>query len=103
MMKKTLAAFVTAAFLAGAPALAKDIPAIAKDPENRWYGVYTNYNAPAYNTNLVKKTDRPKTYEDFLKHPEWKGRVANRIFLGEVIDYIIGVGEHEIRVRAKPE
>ena len=31
------------------------------------------------------------------------GKVANRIFLGEVIDYIIAVCDHELRVRAKPE
>src|SRR6516165_315015 len=29
------------------------IPA-ARDPGRRWYGVYANYNTPAYNTNLVK-------------------------------------------------
>ena len=58
------------------PALAKDIPVIAKDKDKRWYGVYANYNGPAFNTKLVKKSDLPKTYEDFLKHPEWKGRVA---------------------------
>lgn len=58
------------------PALAKEIPAIAKDPNKRWYGVYANYNGPAYNTKHVKKSDLPKTYEDFLKHPEWKGRIA---------------------------
>ncbi len=58
------------------PDQAKHIPAIAKDPDKRWYGVYANYNGPAYNTRLVKKSDLPKTYEDFLKHPEWKGRIA---------------------------
>jgi iron(III) transport system substrate-binding protein len=58
------------------PAMAKDIPTIAKDPDKRWYGVYANYNAPAFNTKMVKKADLPKTYEDFLKHPEWKGKIA---------------------------
>ncbi len=31
------------------------------------------------------------------------GTVANRVFLGEVIDYLIAVGEQEFRVRARPE
>lgn len=56
--------------------LANEIPAAARDKDGRWYGVYANYNTPAYNTNLVKKSDLPKTYEDFLKHPEWAGKVA---------------------------
>src|SRR5258708_27198886 len=29
----------------------------------------------AYNTNLVKPADVPKSYED-LKHPRWKGQLA---------------------------
>jgi len=29
----------------------------------------------AYNTNLVKKAELPKSYEDFL-HPKWKGRLG---------------------------
>ncbi len=58
------------------PPLAKDIPAIAKAKDKRWYGVYANYNGPSFNTAKIKKSDLPKTYEDFLKHPEWKGRVA---------------------------
>ena len=31
------------------------------------------------------------------------GKVENRVFLGEVIDYIVRVGSRELRVRAKPE
>jgi iron(III) transport system substrate-binding protein len=58
------------------PPLAKELPAIAKDKDRRWYGVYANYNSPSFNTNLVKKEDLPKTYEDFLKRKEWKGRIA---------------------------
>lgn len=58
------------------PSEAKHIPAYAKDKNKRWYGVYANYNTPAYNTKLVKASDLPKTYEDFAKHPEWKGKVA---------------------------
>jgi iron(III) transport system substrate-binding protein len=58
------------------PPLLKEIPEAARDKDGRWIGVYANYNSPAYNTKLVKKADLPKTYEDFLKHPEWAGKVA---------------------------
>lgn len=55
---------------------AAQLIAPARDPDRRWYGCYANYNAPAYNTGLVKSADLPKTYEGFLDHPEWAGRVA---------------------------
>ncbi len=58
------------------PAEAKNTIAQSHGANKRWYGVYANYNTPAYNTNLVKKEDLPKTYEDFLKHKEWAGKVA---------------------------
>jgi iron(III) transport system substrate-binding protein len=58
------------------PPEAKNLIPQARAPNRRWYGVYGNYNSPAYNTNFVKKTDLPKSYEDFLNHKEWAGRVA---------------------------
>jgi iron(III) transport system substrate-binding protein len=58
------------------PPEARNIMDSARDPARRWYGVYANYNSPAYNTNLVKKEDLPKTYEGFLAKKEWVGRVA---------------------------
>lgn len=58
------------------PSEAKHLPPDAKDKDRRWYGVYANYNAPAYNTQRAKKDQLPKTLEDFLKHPELRGRVA---------------------------
>jgi iron(III) transport system substrate-binding protein len=58
------------------PPEAKNLIPQARAPNRRWYGVYGNYNAPSYNTNFVKKTDLPKTYEGFLDHKEWAGRVA---------------------------
>src|SRR5580704_15466126 len=41
------------------PPEAEGLMAEARDPNRRWYGGYANYNAPAYNTNFVKKTDLP--------------------------------------------
>ncbi len=62
--------------LAFDPPEAKNVMASARDPNRKWYGVYANYNSPAFNTKLVRKEDLPKTYEDFLTKKEWVGRVA---------------------------
>jgi iron(III) transport system substrate-binding protein len=48
----------------------------ARDPNRRWYGVYANYNMPAYNSNLVKRSELPRSYEEFLDRKEWAGKVA---------------------------
>jgi len=58
------------------PPEAKNLIPQARAANRRWYGVYGNYNSPAYNTNFVKKADLPKTYEEFLNHREWAGRIA---------------------------
>ena len=58
------------------PPEAKNLIPQARGSNGRWYGVYGNYNAPAYNTNFVKKTGLPKTYEEFLAHKEWAGKIA---------------------------
>jgi iron(III) transport system substrate-binding protein len=58
------------------PPEAKNISAEARDPNKRWYGLYANYNTPAYNTDHVKATDLPKSYDDFAQHKEWAGHVA---------------------------
>jgi iron(III) transport system substrate-binding protein len=58
------------------PPEAKNLMPQARDPNRRWYGVYANYNSPAYNTKFVKREQLPKTYEDFLKMKEWRGKIA---------------------------
>ena len=58
------------------PPEARGLIAEARDPNRRWYGVYANYNTPAYNTNLVRKSELPKSYEEFLDRKEWTGKVA---------------------------
>jgi ABC-type Fe3+ transport system substrate-binding protein len=62
--------------LAFEPAEAKSLIPQARGPNRRWYGVYANYNTPAYNTNFVKPESLPKTYEEFLSHKEWAGKTA---------------------------
>src|ERR1700688_3862677 len=58
------------------PPEAKNLIPQARALNRRWYGVYGNYNSPAYNTNFVKQADLPKTYEEFLDHKEWAGKIA---------------------------
>jgi iron(III) transport system substrate-binding protein len=48
----------------------------ARDPNRRWYGVYANYNMPAYNTKAVKSAELPKSYEEFLTRAQWAGKIA---------------------------
>lgn len=47
----------------------------AKFKHGAWVGSRLNIFAFAYNTNLVKKDELPKTYEDLL-NPRWKGRLG---------------------------
>jgi iron(III) transport system substrate-binding protein len=58
------------------PPEASHISPEARDPNKRWYGVYANYNSPAYNTDKVKASELPKSYEEFAQHKEWAGKVA---------------------------
>ena len=58
------------------PSEAKHINPLARDPNRRWYGVYTVYTTPAYNTKLVSKADLPKSFEEFAQRKEWAGKVA---------------------------
>jgi iron(III) transport system substrate-binding protein len=58
------------------PPEAKNILPEARDPGKRWYGLYANYNSPGYNTQHVKESELPKTYDDFARHKEWAGHVA---------------------------
>jgi iron(III) transport system substrate-binding protein len=58
------------------PPEAKHISAGARDPDRRWYGVYSVYNTPAYNTKLVKPNEVPKSYEEMAQRKQWKGKIA---------------------------
>jgi len=44
-------------------------------PHGDWTATRLNVFAMAYNTNLIKKEELPKTYEDLLD-PRWKGRLG---------------------------
>ena len=58
------------------PPQAKGLIPQARDPNRRWYGVYSNYNSPGYNTKFVKREELPKTYEEFAQRKQWAGKVA---------------------------
>ncbi len=58
------------------PPEAKSIAPQGRDPNKRWWGVYANYNTPAYNTEKVKASELPRSYEEFPQHREWAGKVA---------------------------
>jgi iron(III) transport system substrate-binding protein len=51
---------------------AAEYPAGLKGPF--WTSSDLQYFIAAWNTNLVKKEEEPKSYDDFL-HPRWKGRL----------------------------
>jgi len=50
-------------------------PAELKSKDGTWTALNIFYWTAAYNTDLVKPGDVPKTYEDLLD-PKWKGKIA---------------------------
>lgn len=58
------------------PPQAAGLDARFQDPGKTWFGVYANYNAPAYNTKLVSLDAKPRDFEEFMTHKEWIGRVG---------------------------
>src|SRR5581483_9762148 len=59
----------------------------AKFKHESWVGSRLNIFSFAYNTNLVKKDELPKKYEDLLD-PRWKGRLGIE---AEDADWFAGV------------
>jgi iron(III) transport system substrate-binding protein len=56
------------------PHLADIVPAALR-PHREWVGDRLNIISAGYNTNLVRKQDAPKSYEDLLD-PKWKGKLG---------------------------
>ena len=52
-----------------------DLPAAIIPKHGLWVPDRLNFFVVAYNTNKLKASDLPKTYEGFLD-PKWKGRIA---------------------------
>ena len=56
-------------------------------PHGEWVSTRINIFTAAYNTNLIKKEDLPKTYQDLL-NPKWKGKLGIE---AEDADWFAGV------------
>ena len=52
-----------------------DLLPAAVRPHRQWVGLRLNLFVQAYNTNLVKKAELPRSYQDLLD-PKWKGKLA---------------------------
>jgi len=67
-------------------------PANLKDKAGYWGAELQYFMVLAYNTNLVQKSEVPKTYQDLL-NPRWKGKIAwstsatsgGPLFLGNIL------------------
>ena len=79
------------------PSEAKYLDPAARDPDRRWYGVYANYNTPAYNTKMIGAAALPKSYEEFAHKKEWAGKVA---IDGTDFDWLKGFFQHFGEARA---
>jgi iron(III) transport system substrate-binding protein len=55
--------------------VAKELIPQAALPHGQWIATRLSVFAGAYNTNLIKPADAPKTYEDLL-NPKYKGKLA---------------------------
>jgi iron(III) transport system substrate-binding protein len=64
-------------------------------PHREWAATLLSVWVQAYNTNLIKKSDLPKTYQDLLD-PKWKGKlgieIKNQDWFASVVD-LNGGGE----------
>lgn len=64
-------------FLATAnPPLIGELDKSTIGPGNKWLGIYSNYNAPSYNTKLMKAEQLPKSYEEFATRKDLVGKAA---------------------------
>lgn len=59
------------------PSWSNSVAIEARDSQDRWYGTYLTPEVIAYNTDVVKREDAPKDWDDVLD-PKWKGKVLIR-------------------------
>jgi iron(III) transport system substrate-binding protein len=60
-----------------APAWLDSIPAIARDPEARWVGMYETPEVIVFNSELVSREEAPRDWDDLLD-PKWRGQILIR-------------------------
>src|SRR5258708_26975408 len=70
------------------PAAAELIPQ-ARMPHHGWIATRLSVFVGAYNTNIVKPADMPRSYQD-LRDPKWKGKIS--IEAGDAIRFFSLVG-----------
>ena len=46
-----------------------------RDPDGAWVGQKFTYRCMAYNTDKIKKSDLPKTWDDLVTNPVWRNGV----------------------------
>lgn len=59
------------------PSWANAVPSAYKDPNHRWYGVFSSPLAIVYNTRHYERNDMPQTWDELL-HPKWDGKITIR-------------------------
>ncbi|MDQ6680180.1 MAG: extracellular solute-binding protein [Pseudomonadota bacterium] len=77
----------------------RDLVAGSVPAHHEWAATLLSVWVQAYNTNLVKKEDLPKTYQDLLD-PKWKGKlgieVKDQDWFASVVD-ILGGGDKGLK------
>jgi iron(III) transport system substrate-binding protein len=77
----------------------RDLQAGSVPPHHEWAATLLSVWVQAYNTNLIKKEDLPKTYADLLD-PKWKGKLGleakNQDWFASVVD-IMGGGDKGLK------
>ncbi len=77
----------------------RDLTAGSVPAHQQWAATLLSVWVQAYNTNVVKKADLPKTYADLLD-PKWKGRLGveakNQDWFQSVVD-IMGGGDKGLK------
>ncbi len=54
---------------------AQDLPKNFVDPQGYWAAVYIMPNVIGYNTQMAKRSELPKSYDELL-NPKWKGKIG---------------------------
>lgn len=59
------------------PSWADAVPEFARDPQDRWYGVFQTPEVIVYNSAAVRAEDAPRDWDDVLD-PKWRDKVLIR-------------------------
>ena len=73
----------------------KDLQPGSVPPHREWAATLLSVWVQAYNANLIKKADLPRTYADLLD-PRWKGKLGIEANQSSLVD-VMGGGEKGLR------